>query len=82
MYLFQVIDFVRGGFQSRQRKRKKGFSFGERNYKNSAKKTTSSKADGAGDTARMNAILDKIKATGYDSLSKEEKAFLFKISKD
>ena len=82
VYLFQVIDFVRGGFQPRQRKRKKGFSFGERNYKNSAKKTTSSKADGAGDTARMNAILDKIKATGYDSLSKEEKAFLFKISKD
>ncbi|MDC3399745.1 rhomboid family intramembrane serine protease [Schleiferiaceae bacterium] len=82
VYLFQVIDFVRGGFQPRQRKRKKGFSFGERNYKKSAQKNTTSKADGTGDTDRMNAILDKIKATGYDSLTKEEKAFLFKISKD
>ena len=30
----------------------------------------------------MDAILDKIKDEGYDSLSKEEKAYLFKISKD
>ena len=30
----------------------------------------------------MDEILDKIKEKGYDSLSKEEKAFLFKISKD
>jgi hypothetical protein len=30
----------------------------------------------------MDEILDKIKAKGYESLSKEEKEFLFKISKD
>ncbi len=32
--------------------------------------------------ARVDAILDKIKESGYDSLSKEEKAFLFKVSKE
>ncbi len=31
---------------------------------------------------RMNTILDKISKSGYDSLSKEEKEFLFKIGKD
>jgi membrane associated rhomboid family serine protease len=31
---------------------------------------------------RMDAILDKISRSGYDSLSNEERAFLFKISKD
>lgn len=31
--------------------------------------------------ARIDAILDKIKAKGYDSLSEEEKEFLFKASK-
>ena len=82
VYLFQIIDFVRSSLQPQQRKRKKGFSFGERNYKKSGTKATSPKASNSDDTARMNEILDKIKASGYDSLSKEEKAFLFKISKD
>jgi hypothetical protein len=82
VYLFQIIDFVRSWLQPQQRKRKKGFSFGERNYKKSGTKATSPKASNSDDTARMNEILDKIKASGYDSLSKEEKAFLFKISKD
>ena len=39
-----------------------------------------SKSSGQEDTARMDEILDKIKEKGYDSLSKEEKAYLFKIS--
>lgn len=33
------------------------------------------------DQQRMDEILDKIKASGYDKLSKEEKDFLFKFSK-
>ena len=33
------------------------------------------------DQARIDAILDKIKEAGYDSLTKEEKEFLFKASK-
>ncbi|MEY2970471.1 MAG: hypothetical protein RLZZ599_844 [Bacteroidota bacterium] len=79
VYLFQIIDAVRNTLYSRSRKRK-GFRFGERNYtkyeevKNSSENNTN--------TEKMDAILDKIKEKGYDSLTKEEKAYLFKISKD
>jgi len=79
VYLFQIIDAVRNTLYSRSRKRK-GFRFGERNYtkyeevKNSSESNTN--------TEKMDAILDKIKEKGYDSLTKEEKAYLFKISKD
>lgn len=31
---------------------------------------------------RLDAILDKINQSGYDSLSKEEKEFLFEMSKE
>ena len=79
VYLFQIIDAVRNTLYSRSRKRK-GFRFGERNYtkyeevKNSSEDNTN--------TEKMDAILDKIKEKGYDSLTKEEKAYRFKISKD
>jgi len=36
----------------------------------------------ASEQERVNAVLDKISAGGYDSLSKAEKAFLFKIGND
>src|SRR6056300_1246979 len=81
VYLFQVIDAVRNTLYRNSRKRK-GFKFGERNYTKyeevKTKKSDASKTD----TAKMDEILDKIKDKGYDSLSKEEKAYLFKISKD
>jgi len=79
VYLFQIVDAVRNTLYSRSRRRK-GFRFGERNYtkyeevKNSSENNTN--------TEKMDAILDKIKEKGYDSLTKEEKAYLFKISKD
>lgn len=92
VYLFQVIDMVRGMLQPGPSKKNRGFSFGEQRYKRAKSarqkqaaptQQTSSGANMTGsDTERMDAILDKIKAKGYDSLSKEEKAFLFKISKD
>ncbi|MEL0334949.1 MAG: DUF6576 domain-containing protein, partial [Flavobacteriales bacterium] len=63
-------------------RKRRGFKFGERNYTKyeevNKKKSDTPKTD----TAKMDAILDKIKDKGYDSLSKEEKAYLFKISKD
>jgi len=43
-----------------------------------AERTTKSVSD----QERMDAILDKISKSGYDSLSKAEKEFLFRISKD
>ncbi|MGB0509192.1 MAG: DUF6576 domain-containing protein, partial [Schleiferiaceae bacterium] len=45
-------------------------------------KTKGSSSKSTEDTAKMDAILDKIKEKGYDSLSKEEKAYLFKISNE
>lgn len=44
----------------------------------SAKKTTETGV--SDEQARLDAILDKIKQNGYDSLTKEEKEFLFKAS--
>jgi membrane associated rhomboid family serine protease len=81
VYLFQVIDTVRNTLYSRSRKRK-GFKFGERNYTKYEEVKKSKPTASDSDTAKMDAILDKIKEKGYDSLSKEEKAYLFKISKD
>lgn len=40
-----------------------------------------SKKEAAAEQEKIDAILDKISQSGYDSLSKEEKAFLFKASK-
>lgn len=80
VYLFQVIDGVRNIlFRPKSKKRRSGFSFGESSYVKyeDVKKSKSSSQE---DTARMDEILDKIKEKGYDSLNKEEKAYLFKIS--
>jgi membrane associated rhomboid family serine protease len=43
---------------------------------------TKSSADTANKQERIDTILDKISVSGYDSLSKEEKEFLFKVSKE
>jgi len=89
VYLFQIIDMVRGMLYSKPSKKKRGFSFGKSSYVKyedvktsqgtSAKKSTKATAM---DEEYLNTILDKIKEKGYDSLTKDEKAFLFKISKD
>ena len=89
VYLFQIIEMVRGMLYRTPSNRKKGFSFGKSSYvkyedvkdgrqKDKGKTTAATTAD----EEQLNAILDKIKDKGYDSLSKDEKAFLFKISKD
>lgn len=44
-------------------------------------KTTHTKTNSSHDLARMDQILDKISKYGYDSLSKEEKEYLFKFNK-
>ena len=80
VYLFQVIDGVRNMlFRPKSKKRRRGFSFGESSYVKyeDVKKSKSSSQE---DTARMDEILDKIKEKGYESLTKEEKAYLLKIS--
>lgn len=89
VYLFQVIDMVRGMLYRRPSKKKRGFSFGKQSYvkyeevkKSRTSKTGTKSSASPDEEARLNTILDKIKEKGYDSLTKEEKAFLFKISKD
>lgn len=54
-------------------KRKSGYS--------KSSKAQSSTSYQTSDQARMDEILDKIKAHGYDKLSKEEKDFLFQFSR-
>ena len=83
--LFQIIDAVRNMlFRPKSKKKRRGFSFGESSYVKyeEVKKTKGSSSKSTQDTAKMDAILDKIKEKGYDSLSKEEKAYLFKISNE
>lgn len=71
-------DFIRktGGLFERKPKlktvhRKSGYARSER----------STSSHQTSDQAKMDAILDKIKANGYDKLSKEEKDFLFQFSR-
>lgn len=85
VYLFQIIDTVRNMlFRPKSKKKRRGFSFGESSYVKyeEVKKPKGSSSKSSQDTAKMDAILDKIKEKGYDSLSKEEKAYLFKISNE
>ena len=85
VYLFQIIDAVRNMlFRPKSKKKRRGFSFGESSYVKyeEVKKPKGSSSKSSKDTAKMDAILDKIKEKGYDSLSKEEKAYLFKISNE
>lgn len=51
-------------------------------YRNQQAGPTSKKENDINKQAKLDAILDKIKASGYDSLSKAEKEFLFKISNE
>ena len=85
VYLFQIIDAVRNMlFRPKSKKKRRGFSFGESSYVKyeEVKKPKGSSSKSSHDTAKMDAILDKIKEKGYDSLSKKEKAYLFKISNE
>ena len=68
-----AMTYAPGLFRPKSKKRRRGFSFGERSYVKyeDVKKSKSSSQE---DTARMDEILDKIKEKGYDSLTKEEKA--------
>ncbi len=87
----RVLDSIRGFFErltsgeSRRKKPKVVY----RNPKGKAKPRGSSRGQAASDSRgpgsahqeRLDAILDKIKQSGYDSLSDEEKEFLFNASK-
>jgi hypothetical protein len=72
----KVGGWVSGLFSG---KKKSPFKKVHRNKKNNARRTnTSSKSE---HQAKIDAILDKIGKSGYDSLTKEEKDFLFNAGK-
>ncbi len=51
-------------------------------YKTTTKKTSTSRSNKTPNQKQIDAILDKISKSGYDSLTKEEKDFLFKAGKE
>ena len=57
-------------------------SKGQKNYRNRRSNRRGNRATDASHQERVDAILDKIRASGYDSLTDEEKEFLFNASKD
>jgi membrane associated rhomboid family serine protease len=88
--LSKLIDFI-GGLFNKQSKKNFNYQKGEKTYTNTkSEKTgfnTSTKGNSKSDTAggssqeKLDLILDKIKEKGYESLTKEEKEFLFNASK-
>ncbi len=92
--LTRLVDRVRGWFERKPAGARRGPRMAYRNNNPSPKRPARPAADagGASDLSstlhneqlshqeQLDAILDKIKETGYDSLSKEEKEFLFNAS--
>lgn len=85
-----IITFFQNLFRPKP-KPFKGFERGERAYADSQRQQKQAKTNKKGANTeggntmnqqeRVDAILDKIKQKGYDSLSKEDKEFLFNASK-
>lgn len=79
----KIMDFFVGLFQTSEKKPKMKTVY--RNGSKPAAKTASSRKSRLSKTEkqkRIDDILDKISKSGYDSLSKEEKDFLFKAGKE
>lgn len=75
----RIKRLVHGSPSPRVRKRKAVFVRHVSSTRGRAKSDTEQKP--ASHQERLDAILDKIKASGYESLSEEEKEFLFRASK-
>jgi hypothetical protein len=77
--LNKIGSFFQGG-EARPKKRKSSLNVKYRAEKKSERKKPTSK-DEVSFQAKLDNILDKIKETGYESLTEEEKEFLFQASK-
>ncbi|NJN34109.1 MAG: rhomboid family intramembrane serine protease [Saprospiraceae bacterium] len=85
-----IIDWFSDLFQGKlgKKKRKLTYQRGEKEFvknekqqRNQAKGSRRSDAESVSEQERLDLILDKIKQRGYESLTKEEKEFLFNASK-
>jgi hypothetical protein len=80
----RVFETVKGWFTGNRHAPKKKRRQPQMSFKGSPGKATGQRASDSGDPSfqeKLDAILDKIKQQGYDSLSAEEKEFLFNASK-
>ena len=73
-----LISWMSGAFIKKEKKPLKTVYKNTKNTKNTTYKKKETKSE---EQARIDSILDKISKSGYDTLSKEEKDYLFKAGK-
>lgn len=78
----RFIDSVASMFSGKPREKKSRMRTVHRNTKTTPKPTEKKSEGKSSKQQQIDAILDKISKSGYDSLSKSEKDFLFKAGKD
>jgi membrane associated rhomboid family serine protease len=79
--LSKIVSAVIGFFVNRFKKPSTPFKKVHKNYKKPAEKSTSKIVVKDKKQQQIDEILDKISQSGYDSLNKEEKEFLFQAGK-
>jgi membrane associated rhomboid family serine protease len=83
---YTVSDFFSGLFSKKSKLKvsyKKEYAYtSEKQQKSNTQQRGKTDTDRISKQERLDAILDKINRSSYDSLSKEEKDFLFKISQE
>ncbi|MFN8297061.1 MAG: rhomboid family intramembrane serine protease [Chitinophagales bacterium] len=80
---YAVTDFFSGLFKKKTKLKveyKKEYAYTSSNKQ--TKTNTTQQSEAVSKQEKLDAILDKINRSSYDSLSKEEKDFLFKISQE
>jgi membrane associated rhomboid family serine protease len=86
-FFTDLIDKFKKGNKSKKNtfkfeRNEKAYAKTEKTSQNTANKgTRRPNTEGVSDQEKLDTILDKIKQKGYESLSAEEKEFLFKVSK-
>ncbi len=78
----RFMDSVASMFSGKPKEKKSRMRTVHRNTKTTAKPTQKKSEGKSSKQQQIDAILDKISKSGYDSLSKSEKDFLFKAGKD
>ncbi len=81
-WIENLIEGFQQFFSSKPKRRKSNKSNMKTVYKNKSYSSKTSTASKSEKQKRIDEILDKISKSGYDSLSKEEKDFLFNAGKD
>lgn len=78
----KIMDAIASLFKPRERKAKMKTVYRTEKKQSTAKASTSVKMNKDEKQKKIDSILDKISKSGYDSLNKAEKDFLFKAGKD